>query len=447
MKLKNLMYATMIACAFSSCSKDEIVDPGVGPDAEANASLEVRIANAETKALPNGTLAQEDAIRSLQLLVFNGTSDDAVLEAIGTVNGDGGAMTVKTAIKPGNKKVIVLANVDVAKTTPVIAAGTTTFTALKSVIQSFAQEKVGENSQLSMNSKVYNISVAESNTTYMGYVNNTGNVAGAVYLEESKPIKLYRNVAKIKLNSITTEIPADQYPNAKLTLKKVFVLHAHSNTNIIGAEGAEWGAINQAGNYLIGETVATYKDTWVAYMTKTINGKPLAPVYPFINTEIPYSQEESYSQVLTGSALTVADNKLLPFYTYENTEAVDKYRTLLVVQADFTYKKLENGQLVEYTAKDRYYPLAVGYNATGDGNTTDFTGVPFANLRGGVASLAGVLRNVGYVVSLKITGIGYETPFGPKPDGGGTGEGGDTFLDAKVEVVGFGAVGQSGTIE
>lgn len=33
MKLRNLMYATMIACAFASCSKDEVVEPGNGPEA------------------------------------------------------------------------------------------------------------------------------------------------------------------------------------------------------------------------------------------------------------------------------------------------------------------------------------------------------------------------------------------------------------------------------
>ena len=40
MKLRNLMYATMIACAFASCSNDDVPTPDNGnPDVEGGTSL------------------------------------------------------------------------------------------------------------------------------------------------------------------------------------------------------------------------------------------------------------------------------------------------------------------------------------------------------------------------------------------------------------------------
>ena len=52
MKLRNLMYATMIACAFASCSNDDVPTPDNGnPDAEGGTSLTVKFDKAaDTKA-------------------------------------------------------------------------------------------------------------------------------------------------------------------------------------------------------------------------------------------------------------------------------------------------------------------------------------------------------------------------------------------------------------
>lgn len=443
MKLKNLMYATMIACAFASCSKDDdAIDNGQG---NANAILDIKLERAETKALPTGTAEVENKINTLSLLVFNGTSDNATLEAIGSAQGDGGAMSVKTPVKPGNKKVIVLANINLIKTSPAIAT-TMTYADLKAAVVSF---KDGEyEGGLTMNSKTYDVTVVASKTNYMGYGDGTNNtdetktyVAGA-----AETVKLYRNVAKVLLNSVAvkTGINKDQYPGASIELKEVFVLHGHTKTNVIGANGAEWGAINQTGAYLNGHSNTDYQ-AWATYMTTPVNGVAKDWVYPFIPTTAtpPYALEGSYVQALSGGSFTYNVNtpNLNPFYVYENTEAdktAEKYTTLLVVKADFKYKNVDGAEVVE---EGRYYPLSVGY-----AGTNDFSKIPFKDLRSG--TLSGVLRNVQYNVSLTISGPGYETPFGPKPEGpDGPGPGGDTFLDAQVEVVEFGVVDQAGEVE
>lgn len=75
MKLRNLMYATMIACAFASCSNDDVPTPDNGnPDAQGGTSLTVKFDKAaDTKASGD--------ITSLSMLVFNA---DGKLEVVGT---------------------------------------------------------------------------------------------------------------------------------------------------------------------------------------------------------------------------------------------------------------------------------------------------------------------------------------------------------------------------
>ena len=455
MKLRNLMYATMIACAFASCSKDD--DPVVTPDggnAEANATLEVRVGRAETKALP-GTDAAEDNLNNLSLLVFNGTSATATLEAIGTEAGEAGAgKAVKTeSIKPGNKNVVVLANIDLSKTTPVVKVGMSYAEFLTAQL-TFTNEKATTAEGFTMNSKVYPVTVIASKINYMGYNEDaSSNSETKEYLQgDAKPvIKLYRNVAKIVLNTVALgTVNPDQYPGAKLTLKEVFVLHGHTKTTIVGENAAQWGPINVTGAYLNGASNTLYADTWVKYMQTPVDGKTLTPVYNFI-TASTYAQEDSYlPRTLSGASFTYNERNIAPFYVYENTESTatngTDYCTLLVVKADFTYNKVGGGTQTE---TDRYYPVAVGYNAAGAANTTDFSILTrsddFKGLRSGVTP-AGVLRNLQYLVNLKITGPGYKTPFGPKPDGGDGGDG-DTYLDAQVKVIGFADVIQNGEVE
>lgn len=466
MKLRNLLYATMVACAFASCSKDdtEIVGPE-GPDAEATATLEVKIANPSTKALPSGATADdlkasEDKVNTLQLLVFNGTEGTAVLEAVGEGTGLEGAdvtkgqQSVKVAIKPGNKQVIVLANVENWKN--YITVGTTTysqFLAVKS--HDFANEKEGG---LTMNSKKYNVNVVGSNINYMGYGSSVPSLSPAnqnavVVTGATDAVKLYRNVAKIVLNKITFGVKvSDQYKDATLKVSKIFILHAHKNTALVGAGGAEWGATDVKDNYLNGYDNDTYANTWVKYMEE---GKYTAIYNYIVNGEI-YEKDEAYS--IAGEQTFGKDvlseyvyGMLNPFYVYENAEGTDAvdYRTLLVVEGVFSYKPLNaDGTFGDAVGTTRYYPIAVGYNqAIGK----DKNEISFAE--SGRKEIEGLFRNLQYNVNLSITGPGYNTPFGPKPDGEGPtdptdpGLGGDTFLDSKVEVVPFGVVSQSGEIE
>lgn len=89
MKLRNLMYATMIACAFASCSKDEVIDNGPDPVAKGDASLTIKIDTKGTKA------AGDDAtIKELAVFLYKVTGETKTLAGqqyvgIGSYNEDG----------------------------------------------------------------------------------------------------------------------------------------------------------------------------------------------------------------------------------------------------------------------------------------------------------------------------------------------------------------------
>ncbi|WP_298549932.1 hypothetical protein [uncultured Parabacteroides sp.] len=75
MKLRNLMYATMIACAFASCSKDEVIDNG--PDAKGDASLTIDLGVKSTKAI-NIEAGSETAVNDINIFLLEQGTDKVI---------------------------------------------------------------------------------------------------------------------------------------------------------------------------------------------------------------------------------------------------------------------------------------------------------------------------------------------------------------------------------
>ena len=442
MKLRNLMYATMIACAFASCSKDE--DPVINPDggdAEANATLEVQVLNTQSKAGTDVATA-ENQVNSLTLVVFNPNPSNTIefiVEAIGTAVGstpdnENGKQSVKTTITPGVKKVLVLANVPANSE---IAKGKT-FDQVLAATQTFSNETKANG--FSMSSQVFDLTIVPSKVNYLGY--GTSGAAEGEYLTAAGTgaVKLYRNVAKVQLNSLSFSIKnAGQYPSASVTPKRVFVLHAKKNTKLATVE--QWGATESGTDLLIGAEATEYSNTWVDFMeTENALGNKKAAIYKYILDNSPmYSTDEAYTQEWTTLYVKSANDKAAPFYVYENSaiDGKDELATLLVVEATFSFTDPNKEGVDKTVSYDRFYPVAVGITSP------DFTAIANdPNFAG--RTHQGVMRNLAYYINLTITGPGYETPFGPKPDDP---TGGDTFLDAKVEVVPFGVVSQDGEVE
>ena len=414
MKLKNLLYATMIACAFASCSNDDDPTPNPDPTPEAaEATLEVQIKTPLSSKAGTEMPETDGVIKSLQLIVFDATGKVAY---VGTAAGKAGANTaVKTNVKAGFQEVLVLANSNTEIDTDMTKA-----------------QVIGSNKQFtsenatngfSMNSGIFTVNIEAGKTNYVGYA-NSGDVAEEVTAKTAvilttDPVKLFRNVGKVILKTveISKNIDENRYPNAALTLKNVYLLHAHKTTKL--ATEAAWGAINVTGSYLNGATDENY-GKWTAYMA----GKK--EIYPYMKGN--YAEEGAYVQSL-GDVTSISEGDKT-FYAYENTETKEGYCTLLVVEADFSYTV--DGEIT--TSAGRFYPIAVGYTGSDFGSIGD----DFNGLRS--SDLSGLLRNLKYEVALGVKGPGYTTPFGPNGDE-------DTFLDVQVKVVDFGFVSQSEEIE
>lgn len=426
MKLRNLICATMVACAFASCSNDDGIDNGGGKTPEgATAQLEVKItAPAITKAVD-----QSATIASLGVLVFDASSNKLETKGIDVAGEAGeGKSVVADNLTAGQKKVLVLANMKskmdsytTSTTLDDVLADTQTFS---------AAEKDGS---LSMNSQVYTVTVKAGVINYLGYGSaNPSDDPDNNYLTQAgeQPVKLYRNVARIVLKSIKVTAKEEKYTNAKFTVNRVFVLHGNKTTKVATAE--PWGSTMPAVlNYLNGCTNTEYA-AWVSFMS----GKTEKQAYLKANN---YEDALAlgFSNTVSGQSLTY-NQEWTPtdqsFYVYENT-STDLY-TLLVVEG-----KLEYGDVTGDAAELRFYSVAIGKDGIrGIDAATGVYPVP-ANFDGNRdGGLTGAVRNIQYNVELQVAGPGYTTPFGPDAKD-------ETSLDVQVEVVNFGAVNQQVTIE
>lgn len=78
MKLRNLMYATMIACAFASCSNDDVIENG--PDAKGDASLTIDLGVKSTKAdIAAGT---ETAVNDINIFLLEQETGTVIIVSI-----------------------------------------------------------------------------------------------------------------------------------------------------------------------------------------------------------------------------------------------------------------------------------------------------------------------------------------------------------------------------
>lgn len=229
MKLRNLMYATMIACAFASCSNDDVPTPDNGnPDVEGGTSLALKIDQPTTKAGGGD-------IRNLTVLVFNGAgTNDIKLEKKATVEEEGTDEVLQTKLTPGNKTVLVLAN---AKDE--VATFNEETTSYQNVLDATTKFELYSETDgdFSMNSKAYEVTLKANVTNYLGY-GLSGDKEGN-YLPQAGDgaVKMYRNVAKVVLKGIKIKesvAEGQQYPNAELKLKEIFILHGHNNSKLVG---------------------------------------------------------------------------------------------------------------------------------------------------------------------------------------------------------------------
>ena len=401
MKLRNLMYATMIACAFASCSNDDVPTPDNGnPDAEGGTSLTVKFDKAaDTKASGD--------ITSLSMLVFNA---DGKLEVVGTkattpAVEEGSDAVAHAELTAGVKEVALIANYIVPTTGEQSLIGKTKAEVFATLNKTFDSELEVEGT-LTMNSKIYTgvVVAAEKNNVFgfatapAGYVN----VEGLTDTDLKSPVKLYRNVAKVVLNKISTKMAENsnkpRYSDPQLVLKEIFILQGHKKTNLIGENWGQYATTN-------------VDDEWCSAYAHTDEWTEKDDLYTLVeNPTVPENTPSWIKTTITGTVTTLnAYETANSFYVYENTDLDN--RTLLVVKGDFSYKINDTDRKIE---SDRYYTIALGENfqvSAGESNVASEL-LALRGVTGNDGKYNGLYRNLQYDLTLTVTGPGYQTPGG-----------------------------------
>lgn len=442
MKLRNLLFGTMIACAFVACSNDDDPTPdnGNGGNEPVGTSLEVFTKSpVASKADPSNA----DAINSLTLVVFDASDKIEAIEK--STQGEGGVNSREVALTPGEKSVMMIANYSLPSS---IAVGDE-----YAELAALTNTRVSEDATagFSMSSKLYTgVTIETNKRTFLGYsAFPTGfSTANAILeAEDNTGVKLYRNVAKVVLSSVTITNERGDFKNMSnpnLEIKEVFILNAKATTNLVASaadKAKHWAATQSATTTLLGGVA---KDqSWTDNSKFMLGSWSVADIFKSTTTS-----EIGYYGL--GVSKTTTAYEEIPFYVYENgssTAATAEAKTLLVVKADVTYDGPEGRQ----RANDRYYTLAIGRTGFDADETTGFTvaaasaaDFPFASrvadpsttgINGASANKAfDVLRNLQYKIALTVKGLGYDQPGGGDPE---------QYLDVKVQVVGFGDVDQS----
>ena len=416
------MYATMIACAFASCSNDDVPTPDNGnPDAEGGTSLTVKFDKAaDTKASGD--------ITSLSMLVFNA---DGKLEVVGTkattpAVEEGSDAVAHAELTAGVKEVALIANYIVPTTGEQSLIGKTKAEVFAALNKTFDSELEVEGT-LTMNSKIYTgVVVAAEKKNVFGFATAPAgyvNVGGLTDTDLKSPVKLYRNVAKVVLNKISTKMAENsnkpRYSDPQLVLKEIFILQGHKKTNLMGEN---WGQY----------TTTNVDDEWYSAYAHTDEWTEKDDLYTLVeNPTVPVNTPSWIKTTITGTVTTLnAYETANSFYVYENTDLDN--RTLLVVKGDFSYKINDTDRKTE---SDRYYTIALGENfqvSAGESNVASEL-LALRGVTGNGGKYNGLYRNLQYDLTLTVTGPGYQTP------GGG---GDPTTLDVQCVVVPFGQVNQ-----
>lgn len=416
MKLQNLIYATMVACAFSACSNDD--DPNIpDPAQELDATLTVAF---------NSVGSNGGGLRSLQTKGDPDNKANATIKTIGIAVFNAGAMggtDGTTAVIPiGNLisyKERTLAGTDMDSTdcvgaksgyvdVLVVANPPENLKGLQTKKEFIAATNKGnadiDPEALLMSSKVYNVKLEKGRNVIVKDDNDTKQIfkdKAAVdnFITSSGDIQVFRNVANIQLNTIKVDPRADfggTTKKATFKLKKVYVMHYLPSVRIFGDAEKVWCTVRD------GE----------ATITPNTDGAAMNKVY-----DTDKQQDFKYE----GTAEAVAVKDMPSFFVYDNSSTTqingNANVTALVIQGDYTYTA--NNGAVE-TSEDAYWTVYIN-NDKPQAPTT--TGV-FGDLKH-----CGVLRNVQYAINATITGIGSYDPENPSAA---------ATLTANVEVVPWG---------
>lgn len=267
MKLQNLIYATMVACAFSACSNDD--DPNIPDPAQ---ELDATVTVAFNSIGSNGgglrslqTKGEGDnlfnKIGKIGIAVFNEGAMDGIIATHGLISYSEREKvtsdvdtTACISAKSGSVKILVVAN----PTTDMFKDKTD----YNGFLEAISEDAINKESLLMSSAVLDNITLLKGRNTIAANAStvfktpagesNTGNVAG------TSNIKVYRNVARIEVPRITVE-PRSGFgkdKTAKFTLQAIYASKVRSGVMVFGDASTEWCRVtNTEADLIDGETI------------------------------------------------------------------------------------------------------------------------------------------------------------------------------------------------
>ncbi|WP_455636370.1 fimbrial protein [Parabacteroides sp.] len=419
MKLRNLLFGTMIACVFAACSNED--DPIVGPDqpqtGEVETTLAFAIKGADTKTKADTQTTDEEEVNSLRVILYTADGSYVASSTTGATEDDVNdnrevQMTVKLPAGVTSYKVLAVANLATSFTDNV-------GTSLAAIEQGapFGTGATIDDAGLPMSSGVsaeFTVELGKAN--YYGYTLVEIPETAENHNLGKDPLPLIRNVARVDLKKVTLNLNASSKEpgytaiNAEVQLQEAFILHARTKAAVADLSTTPTWWNSPTGTW--GTIAAQY----TASTTELVSGRKVFEETTSTFENVVGAANAGYKTVLshtiTQNTTTAASQDLsgISFYILENdqtqasreivvtepdvvTDHSHQYATELVIKGKYKVTSATNASgTYTYAEAVRYWPIKIGYNA--EGNTGN-----------------SIHRNYIYeITEATIAGPGYEDP-------------------------------------
>ncbi|CAK7034966.1 MAG: Major fimbrium subunit FimA type-2 [Parabacteroides distasonis] len=454
MKLRNLLFGTMIACAFAACSNED--DPIVGPDqpqtGENNATLTISVKNVArnlTKAVAEGTQTENEAkITDLTVALYDAETGALVASSsdIATEDATADNDEVQFAGLTEKAKLRAIAFANMGE----ISLTGTTINNFVSPVYTMPTAGFSED-YLPMSSGLSDPFTLQAGKNYYGY-NKTQEEGVNILVAE--PLYLIRNVARIDFKGLSLDMAKatkDVYVEGTATIvpECVFIMHGRTKSNAADmGDGDSWWST--ASNTVWGNVSATYAANATDYasgyrgdfvnddaMFTNMSGSIIEGYKASLPTEALI--QDIASEGAASASITTAPK----FYVFENPQVkavremngADNFKseelaTEIVVKGTY---KLENAKKVgsdavyNYAEKTAYWPIKIAVTNEMAAGTADY-------LNDGK-----IHRNIIYSIDATLAGRGYDDPTVPPTD--------FVELFVKTKVLDWGNANQSSVVE
>ena len=431
MKLRNLLFGTMIACAFAACSNED--DPIVGPDqpqtGENNATLTISVKNVArslTKAAAEGTQTENEAkITNLTVALYDAETGALVASTSDIANEDAAADNDEVQFagltEGAQLRAIAFANM------PEISLAGTTIDNFVSPVYTMPAAGFAEN-YLPMSSGLSDPFTLQAGKNYYGYTKTVGE---GEHILVADPLYLIRNVARIDFTGLSldmTRAAKDVYVEGIATIvpECVFIMHGRTKSNAadMGNGNSWWNVVS---NTVWGNVSTTY----------AANATDYASGYrgDFVNDDAMFTNMrgsiiEGYKASLPATALV--QNIATEDGVSATITIAPKFYVATEIVVKGTYK-LENAKksgsnaVYNYAEKTAYWPIKIAA-------TNEMAAATAEYLKDGK-----IHRNIIYSIDATLAGRGYDDPTVPPTD--------FVELFVKTKVLDWGSANQSSVVE